>query len=90
MAAALRDRVTIGTLEFLMKFRENALPQKDLEEWAMRSLDEQKEVEDDDEFISTKYKTASSAAQSIFNKLNAMKGAVEGPAANRRGERTSR
>ena len=71
------DRVTIGTLEFLVKFRETPLSQKDLEEWAIRSLDVQREVEDD-EFISSKYKTASSAAQSIFNKLNAMKGEVKG------------
>ena len=33
---------------------------------------------EDDEFISSKYKTASAAAQSIFNKLNAMKGEVKG------------
>lgn len=71
------DRVTVGSLEFLVKFRENALSQKDLEEWAVRSLDVQREVEED-EFISSQYKTASSAAQSIFNKLNAMKGVVKG------------
>jgi anti-anti-sigma regulatory factor len=73
------DRVMVGPLEFLIKFRENALSQKDLEEWAMRSLDVQKGVEDDnDEFLSSKYKTASSAAQSIFNKLNAIKGEITG------------
>ena len=77
------DHVTIGSLEFLLKFRENALSQKDLEEWAMKSLDEQKEEEYDDdgledEFLSDKYRTAASAAQGIFNKLNAMKGEVKG------------
>jgi anti-anti-sigma regulatory factor len=73
------DRVNVGSLEFLVKIREHALSQKDLEEWAIHSLDEQKVVEDDnDEFLSSKYKTASSAAQSIFNKLNAMKGEVKG------------
>jgi anti-anti-sigma regulatory factor len=73
------DRVTVGTLEFMIQFREHALEKKDLEEWAMRSLDEQKEEEfDEDDFVSSKYKSASSAAQSIFNKLNAMKGEVKG------------
>src|ERR1043165_1961860 len=39
------DRVTVNSLEFLVKFRESPLSQKDLEEWAMRSLDVQREVE---------------------------------------------
>jgi anti-anti-sigma regulatory factor len=73
------DRVTVGTLEFMIQFREHGLEKKDLEEWAMRSLDEQKEEEfEDDEFVSSGYKSASSAAQSIFNQLNAMKGEVKG------------
>jgi anti-anti-sigma regulatory factor len=73
------DRVTVGSLEFLVKFREHPLSQKDLEEWAIHSLDEQRTVEDDDpDFTSSKYKTASSAAQSIFNKLNAIKGEIKG------------
>ena len=64
----------------MIQFREKDLGKKDLEEWAMGCLDTIKEVEDDDneDFISDKYKTASSAAQSIFNKLNAMKGEVKG------------
>jgi Inner membrane component of T3SS, cytoplasmic domain len=73
------DRITVGPLEFLVQFREQPLAKKDLEEWAIGCLEAQKEVEDEDEdFISDKYKTASSAAQSIFNKLNAMKGEVKG------------
>jgi anti-anti-sigma regulatory factor len=72
------DRITVGSLDFMIQFREHALAQKDLEEWAMRCLDEQKEMEDDDEFISSKYKSAASAAQSIFNQLNALKGEVKG------------
>ena len=72
------DRVTVGTLEFLIQFREHAMAQKDLEEWAMRCLDEQKVVEEDDAFISSKYKTAAASAQMIFNQLNALKGEVKG------------
>jgi hypothetical protein len=72
------DRVTVGSLEFMLQIREHALAQKDLEEWAMLCLDEQKTMEDEDEFVSSKYKTAASAAQTIFNKLNALKGEVKG------------
>jgi anti-anti-sigma regulatory factor len=73
------DRVTVGSLEFLVKFHESPLSKKDLEEWAIHSLDEQPQVEEEnDEFLSTKYKTASSAAQSIIDRLNAMKGEVRG------------
>jgi len=73
------DRISVGPLEFMIQFREKALAKKDLEEWAVGCLDVQKEVEDDnEEFISDKYKTASSAAQSMINELNAMKGEVKG------------
>jgi anti-anti-sigma regulatory factor len=73
------DRIAVGPLEFLIQFREHGLSGKDLEEWAMRCLDGQKGVEtEDDEFVAQKYKTAASAAQSIINKLNAMKGAIQG------------
>src|ERR1700722_9297219 len=40
------DRICVGPLEFLIKFREQGLSGKDLEEWAMRSLDEQQEQEE--------------------------------------------
>lgn len=72
------DRIAIGTLEFLVEFREHALAQKDLEEWAMRCLDNIKLGEEDDPFQSAKYKSAASAAESIFSKLNALKGEVKG------------
>jgi anti-anti-sigma regulatory factor len=48
-----------------------------MEEWAMRCLDEQRDVEDDP-FTSRKYKSAATAAQSIVSQLNAMKGEVKG------------
>jgi anti-anti-sigma regulatory factor len=75
------DHVTVGPLEFLIQFREQALAKKDMEEWAISCIEAQKETEDDDDddqFRSGKHKTAVSAAQQIFNKLNAMKGEVMG------------
>ncbi|MBM3995686.1 MAG: FHA domain-containing protein [Planctomycetes bacterium] len=72
------DRISIGTLEFMVQFREHAVSQRDLEEWAMQCLDIQPDTEEDEDFLSDKYKSASSAAQSIFNQLNAMKGEVKG------------
>jgi anti-anti-sigma regulatory factor len=73
------DRVAVGPLEFMIQFREHAIAKKDFEEWAMGCLDTQKELEEEDEtFISNKYKTASSAAQLMINQLNAMKGEIKG------------
>lgn len=71
------DRITVGPLEFMIQFREHAVAQKDMEEWANQCLDDQKQLEDD-EFQSTTYKSAANAAQSIFNQLNLMKGEVKG------------
>jgi anti-anti-sigma regulatory factor len=71
------DRVAVGNLEFQIQFREHAVAEKDMEEWAMRCLDEQRDVEDDP-FTSRKYKSAATAAQSIVSQLNAMKGEVKG------------
>ena len=71
------DRVGVGPLEFLIQFREHALSQKDLEEWAMKCLD-RTEDEVDEHPGEKGHATASSAAQSILNQLNAMKGLVKG------------
>jgi anti-anti-sigma regulatory factor len=73
------DRVSIGNLEFLIQFRESALSQKDMEEWAARCLDSQRELEeDDDRPMGVELKTAQLAAQSILDKLTLMKGSVKG------------
>ncbi len=76
------DRINVGILEFLVQFREKELAQKDLEEWAMRSLDVQREVEatEEDDLRSKEdaFRSASHAAQSILNKLSGMKGNVVG------------
>ncbi|HZZ82643.1 MAG TPA: FHA domain-containing protein [Gemmataceae bacterium] len=74
------DRVTVGPLEFTVQFREKPLAKADVEEWAVGCLDTQKDIEDEEngDFLSDKFKTASSAAQSILGQLNAMKGEVKG------------
>ena len=71
------DRISVGPLDFLVQFREHALSKKDLEEWAMNCLDEVEEQEEDED-PDSRVDTAQSAAQSILNKLNAMKGQVKG------------
>ncbi len=71
------DRVAVGSLEFLIQFRELDLAEKDLEEWANSCLEKQdtlEEPEDDEEAEHS----AVGAAASILNKLNAMRGAVKG------------
>src|SRR6185295_8085539 len=55
------DRITVGALEFMIQFREHAIAQKDMEEWASQCLDEEIETEDD-AFQSSTYKSAASAA----------------------------
>ncbi len=73
------DRIAIGPLEFLVQVQEVPMSQKDLEEWAMRSLDGQKETEpEEEEETDRKYNNAAAAAGSILNQLNAMKGLVKG------------
>ena len=71
------DRVSVGSLEFLIQFQENDLTQRDLEEWAIGCLDEQHDDEAE-EMLATRHKTAATAAQSILNQLNAMTGLVKG------------
>ena len=71
------DRVVIGPLEFLVQVRETAMSQKDLEEWAMQSLDIHKEKEED-EGDQSKYASAASAAGSILSKISAVKGTIKG------------
>jgi anti-anti-sigma regulatory factor len=74
------DRIEVGPLEFMVQFREKALSQRDLEEWAARCLDVTLEQElfdeDADEFHGST--TASSAAASIIDKLQAQRGLVMG------------
>jgi anti-anti-sigma regulatory factor len=79
------DKITVGPLEFMINFREKQLSQRDLEEWALKQLDEDHgqrtsaleelaaanniAVDDDN---------ASSVANAIISKMNAAKGVVRG------------
>jgi hypothetical protein len=74
------DRIEVGPLEFKIDFSEKPLSQKDLEEWAAKSLDETSDRdlfdEEADAFHATT--TASAAAASIIDKLQAQRGVVMG------------
>jgi anti-anti-sigma regulatory factor len=74
------DRLEVGPLEFMIQFREKALSQRDLEEWAARCLDIVTEVELFDEEADEFHKptTASAAAASIIDQLQAQRGLVMG------------
>lgn len=73
------DRITVGSLEFMIQMREKPLSQRDLEEWAAQCLDEQvnRNVLDEEEDTHRPANAADAASQ-IINKLNVMKGMVKG------------
>jgi anti-anti-sigma regulatory factor len=80
------DRIRVGPLEFIIQFREKPLSQRDLEEWALRCLDEastaaKKHVFDELQIAAnakTRTVDASSAAAAILDRLNAQRGIVRG------------
>lgn len=74
------DRLDVGPLEFMIQFSEKPLSGKDLEEWAARSLDVTSESEIWDEEADEFHKStsASQAAASIIDRLQAAKGLVKG------------
>lgn len=74
------DRLEVGPLEFMIQFREKPLSGRDLEEWAARSLDVTTEHEYHDEEADAFHKStsASEAAASIIDHLQARKGLVKG------------
>src|SRR5262245_33571086 len=80
------DRIKVGPLEFVIQLREMALSQRDLEEWALRCLDEAqstKKMHIVDELVlaansKTRAVDASQAAAVILDKLNAQRGVVRG------------
>jgi anti-anti-sigma factor len=80
------DRLQVGPLEFLIQFRETQLSKRDMEEWALKCLDsdadkETKEAEED-EFGRLRplprATTASNAAASILDRMQAKRGVVKG------------
>lgn len=75
----LGDMLSVGSLEFMIQYREKPLSQRDLEEWAAKCLDVESSrsfLDEEDEFRSPT--TASEAAQGIIDKLNAQKGYLMG------------
>jgi anti-anti-sigma regulatory factor len=80
------DRLVVGPLDFLIQYHEKQLSQRDMEEWALKCLDvaaEDEEEEDDNDAdlvaaIKRRSTTASDAAQSILDKLQAKRGVVKG------------
>jgi len=74
------DRIEVGPLEFRIDFREKPLSGKDLEEWAAKSLDDtsDRDLFDEDADAFHKTTSASDAAASIIDKLQAQRGVVMG------------
>jgi anti-anti-sigma regulatory factor len=79
------DKVTIGPLEFMINFREKQLNQRDLEEWALKQLDEDTGPKasaldelDAAEKAQVDEEDPSSVAGAIISRLNAQKGVVRG------------
>src|SRR5262245_16379743 len=76
------DKIKVGPLEFMIQFREKPLSQRDLEEWALRCLDEgtkgqRRHVVDELELAANAKShslDASSAAAAILDRLNAQRG----------------
>jgi anti-anti-sigma regulatory factor len=80
------DSIAVGPLEFRVNFSERQLSQRDLEEWALKALDEDHGPRKSamDEFDAAMqagdrdYDDAASAAAAILGKASAMKGVVRG------------
>jgi hypothetical protein len=81
------DRLTVGPLEFVFQFQEKPLSQRDLEEWALRCLDvdhdrEMREGDPDTELdprhMTQRFIDASTAAATMFDRLQDMRGIVKG------------
>jgi anti-anti-sigma regulatory factor len=80
------DTVAVGPLEFRVSMQEKQLSQRDLEEWALRALDEDHgpkrsafdELDDMMRGPDTSYVAASKAAEAILGKAAAMRGVVRG------------
>ena len=80
------DTIRVGPLEFRVNFSERQLSQRDLEEWALKALDEdhgprKSAMDEFDEAMKAgdqEYDDAASAAAAILGKASAMKGVVRG------------
>jgi anti-anti-sigma regulatory factor len=78
------DRLHVGNLEFVVQFREKALSQRDLEEWALKCLDVDNERElreadpEEEAFMDQRFINASQAAATMFDRMQDMRGIVKG------------
>ena len=78
------DLIEAGPLKFMVQYREKALSQRDLEEWALSCLDQAEERKsamdqlERTELHSSEFLDASSAASAILDRLSALKGVVKG------------
>ena len=78
------DLLEIGPLKFMVQYREKALSQRDLEEWALRCLDQSEERKtameklEHTELHSKEFVDAAEAAAAILGRLSAQKGIVKG------------
>jgi len=80
------DVIAVGPLEFRITFSEKQLSQRDLEEWALKTLDEDHgprksafdEIDEAMEAGDREYNDAAAAASAILNKASAMRGVVRG------------
>jgi anti-anti-sigma regulatory factor len=80
------DHIRVGPLDFIIQFREKPLSQRDLEEWALKCLDDSQNQERthvlDELRLAANARThsvdAAQAAASILDRLNAQRGVVRG------------
>ncbi len=79
------DTITVGPLEFRINFHEKQLNQRDLEEWALKQLDEDtgpkvSALEELEAVNKAAYdrNDAASVANAIISRLNAQKGVLRG------------
>lgn len=79
------DLIEVGPLKFMIQFREKALSQRDLEEWALKCLDHDGERKltameklDTLATLTEEAQGASQVASAILDKLSARRGVVKG------------
>jgi pSer/pThr/pTyr-binding forkhead associated (FHA) protein len=78
------DRIEVGPLEFMVQFSEKAMSKRDMEEWALKCLDENDNktggLVEDLELMQRKEKAvnAAKAAEAIIDRLSSQRGLVKG------------
>jgi len=80
------DRIAVGPLEFMIQFTEKKLSKRDLDEWALKCLDRNKEmeeslserIEESLNNVNRNYYDAADAANSIIEQLTIRRGVVKG------------